>query len=145
MYIMYCIAQNGGGKTVNLEQFAKVLPIKIYIIKLQVDSTTNEYRVNSGEHAWLKLVTDKSIQSPLQPMPVFLEIPSSLSQGSYAPSLGAFQIKHLYTCVIRSIILSPHLIDTAKAHHSSTTHDDKINDCGFKISVACVMQVECFN
>ena len=27
----------------NLEQFAKVLPIQIYIIKLWVDSMTNEY------------------------------------------------------------------------------------------------------
>ena len=40
------------GKTLaNPEQFAKVLPIQIYIIKLRVDSMTNEYQVKS-EHAW---------------------------------------------------------------------------------------------
>ena len=33
-----------------------------------------------------------SVQLLLQPMPVSLGLPSSLSQGSYAPSLGAFQI-----------------------------------------------------
>ena len=37
---------------VNLEQFVKVLPIQIYIIKLRVDySMTNEYQANS-KHAW---------------------------------------------------------------------------------------------
>ena len=35
----------------NLEQFAKVLPIQIYIIKLWVDSMMNECQTNS-EHAW---------------------------------------------------------------------------------------------
>ena len=47
---------------VNPEQFVKILPIQIisYIIKLWVDSTTNEYQANSKEHAWLKLVTTKS-------------------------------------------------------------------------------------
>ena len=77
---------------------AKVLLIQIYIVKLQVDSMTNEYRANSREHAWLKLVTTKSIQLPLQPMPVSHGLPGSLLQGSYAPSLKAFQIKHLYSC-----------------------------------------------
>ena len=33
-----------------------------------------------------------SVQSPLQPMPVSLGLPSSFSQGSYVPLLGAFQI-----------------------------------------------------
>ena len=51
-------AKRWQGKTlanlVNLEQFAKVLPIQIYIvyiIKLRLDSMTNEYQANS-EHAW---------------------------------------------------------------------------------------------
>ena len=43
------------GKTLanlaNPEQFAQVLLIQIYIIKLRVDSMTNEYRANS-KHAW---------------------------------------------------------------------------------------------
>ena len=55
-------AKRWQGKTLanlpNLEQFAKVIPIQIYIIKLQVDSA--ECPANSGEHAWLKLVTTKS-------------------------------------------------------------------------------------
>ena len=33
-----------------------------------------------------------SVQLPLQLMPVTLGLPSSLSQGSYAPSLGKFQL-----------------------------------------------------
>ena len=40
-----------GENLVSPEQFAKVLPIQIYIIKLRVDSMTNEYQANS-KHAW---------------------------------------------------------------------------------------------
>ena len=42
-------------------------------------------------------------------MPVALGLPGSLSQRSYALSLGAFQINHLYICVLPSVIPSPHL------------------------------------
>ena len=101
------------GKTLaslaNPEQFTQVLTIQIYIIKLWVDCTTNQHRANSGEHAWLKLVTTKSTWTPLQPMPVSLALAGSLSQRSYVPSLGAFQIKHLYIRVTPTFIPSPNL------------------------------------
>ena len=47
----------------------------------------------------------------LQPIPVSIGLPGSLSQGNYAPSLGAFQIKHLYIGVNPITTL-----DTANAH-----------------------------
>ena len=54
-------------------------------------------------------------------MPVAIELPGSLSQRSYAPSLGAFQIKHLYIYVILSVI--PHY---KRPHYFSATCDDKV-------------------
>ena len=69
-------------------------------------------------------------------VPVSIGLPGSCSQGSYSPSLGAFQIKHLYIRVILSVIPSPHL--TLQTHtFFSATRDDKIKDCGFKFSMAC--------
>ena len=68
----------------------------------------------------------------LQPMSVSLGLPGSLSQGSYALLLGAFQIKHLHICVI---------LDCKHKHHFSATHDGKINNCGFRFSVACEWHV----
>ena len=62
-----------------------------------------EYRANSWEHAWLKLVATKSTWTlpipttvrSLQSMLVSLGLPGSLSQRSYAPSLEALsQPKH---------------------------------------------------
>ena len=58
-------------------------------------------------------------------MPVALGLPGSLSQRSYAPSLGV-----LYSCY-------PKCYHCKRSHYFSTTHDDKVNDCGFKFSVAC--------
>ena len=59
-----------------------------------INSATNEYQANSGEHAWLNLVTTKSTWTLFNPcyspqsMPVALALPGlgSLSQRSYAPS-----------------------------------------------------------
>ena len=68
-------------------------------------------------------------------MIVSIGLPDSRSQGSYAPSWKKlFQIKHLYICVIPSVILSP---NCKCAHYFNATRDDKINDCSFKFSVAC--------
>ena len=137
----YHIAQNGSGKTlanlVNLEQFAKVLSIQIYIIKLWVDCVMNKYCANSGEHPWLKLFTTKSTWTSFNYCHslcqyVSLGLPCSLSQGSYAPSLRAFQIEHLHISVIPSL----HLNLYKCTYHFSTTCNDKINNCGFKFNVA---------
>ena len=59
-------------------------------------------------------------------MPVALELPSSLSQRSYAQAL---QVKF-----VSSRVLSPHC---ECPHYFSSTRDDKINDRGFKFSMAC--------
>ena len=48
-------------------------------------------------------------KSQLSMLPVSNGLPGYRSQGSLAPSLGAFQITHFYICVIVSVILSPHL------------------------------------
>ena len=37
-----------------------------------------------------------------------------------------------------SRVLSPHY---KRPHHFSATHDDKVNDCGFKFGVACEWHV----
>ena len=63
-------------------------------------------------HGWLKLVTNKSTWTPFNhryslSVPASLGLPGSLSQGSYAPSLGEFQIKHLYI-LVPSQVSSPH-------------------------------------
>ena len=52
----------------------------------------------------------------------------------------AFQIKHLYICHPECYHLTT--LDTANmAHYFSATRDDKINDCGFKFSVACEWRI----
>ena len=48
-------------------------------------------------------------QSQLSMLPVSTGLPGYCSQGSLAPSLGAFQITHFYICVIVRVIPSPHL------------------------------------
>ena len=86
-------------------------------------------------HNWNQLLLD-FVQSPLQPMPVSLGLHGSLSQGSYALSLGAFQIKHLYINVILSVIPSPHL--TQQTRTILVPHVMiKLNDCGFEFSMVC--------
>ena len=56
----------------------------------------------------------------------FLELPGSLSQGSYIPSLKAFQTS-LYLYVV-----SPyHTWHCKHLHHFSPAYDNKINNCGF--------------
>ena len=56
--------------------------------------------------------------------------------------MEVFQIKHLYICVIPSVIPSPHF-DAANAHAILTPHVMimKINDCGFKFSMASQQHV----
>ena len=63
-------------------------------------------------------------------LPVSIGLPGSCSQGSYSPSSGAFQIKYLYFRGHPEYYSLTTLDTTA-------TRDDKINDCGFKFSVAC--------
>ena len=79
-----------------------------HIVKLWLDSIMNEYQVNRGN---MKLVATKSTWTLFNH---YYSLPSSLSQGIYAPSLGAFQIKHFYIRVIPSVILTT--LDTANAH-----------------------------
>ena len=66
------------------------------------------------KNAWLKLVTTKSTWTLFNPRfssiatvhanSSWITVPGSLSQRSYALSLETFQIKHLYICVIPSVI-----------------------------------------
>ena len=71
-----------------------------------INSATNQCQANIGEHAWLKIVTTTSTWTLLNPATVYASsswIPDFLSHRSYA---RAFQVKHLYICVIPSVMPS---------------------------------------
>ena len=53
--------------------------------------------------------------------------------------LGISSYTSLLKIFVSSRVLSPHC---KRPHHFSATRDDKINDCGFKFSVACEWRVE---
>ena len=72
----------------------------LYHKTVGINSATNEYRANSGEHAWLKLVTTKSTWTLFNPHYSLIATVYASSSWitrfsftSYAPSLGA-----LYSC-----------------------------------------------
>ena len=75
-----------------------------------------KYRANSGEHAWLNLVTTglRSITattSAMLCMPVSLGLPSYLLQGSHAPSLGfIFVSSRCYPSITLDIAANAHTI-----------------------------------
>ena len=72
------------------------------------------------------------------PVSIAIRLPSSCSQGSYAPS---WEYLNLNSCHPECYPLTT--LDTANAHttYFNTTHDDKINDCGFKFSMVCQWRV----
>ena len=74
-------------------------------------------------------------QDYVQPMPVSLGLPCSKKLYSVIGS-----ILHLYIHVIPIAIPLPHS-HYKRSHHFSTTHEDKINNCGFKFSVTCKWHV----
>ena len=107
---------------------------------------TNQYQANSREHAWLKLVATKSTWTLssipvtvrlLQSMPVALGLPgflSIMSLGNFHKEVMLCHWEHFKLNIMSSRVLSPHY---KCPHHFSATCDDKVNDCGFKFSVAC--------
>ena len=100
-----------------------------------INSMTNEYRANNREHAWLKLVATKSTWTLFNPR--YSPITTVYASSSW---MTRFSFTMKLCSVIGSIIfmssrvLSPHY---KCPHHFSTTHDDKVNDCGFKFNMAC--------
>ena len=111
----------------------------LYHKTADINSAMSECQANSGEHAWLKLVTTKQATKSTWTLidPRYSPIATVYASSSW---ITRFSFTKKLFSVIESIIfmssqvLSPHY---KRPHHFSATRDDKVNDCGFKFSVAC--------
>ena len=101
-----------------------------------INSAMNEYRANSGEHAWLKLVATKSIATWTLFNPCYSLITTVYASSSW---ITMFSFTKKLCSVIGSIIfMSSRVLSLyyKRPHNFSATRDDKVNNCGFKFSVA---------
>ena len=134
---MYRIAQNGGGgKLWQIWQIRSHSPkFYPYHKTAGINSSTNEYRAISEEHAWLKLVATKCTWTLFNPRysPIAIVYASScwITNFSFTKKLCSVIMSIIF---MSSQVLSPHY---KCPHHFIVTRDDKVNDCGFKFSVAC--------
>ena len=102
-----------------------------------INSATNEYQANSGKHAWLNLVTTKSTWTLFNPC--YSPIATVYASSSWITRPRFSFTKKLCSVIGSIIFMSSQVFITSlhMPHHFSTTRDDKVNDCGFKFSVAC--------
>ena len=79
-----------------------------------MNSTMNQYQANSREHAWLKLVNAKStwtlFNHHYSPITTIYASSSWITKIYFTKKLCSVIGRHLYICVILSVIHSPHLI-----------------------------------
>ena len=125
----------------NPEPFAKSFTHpNLYHKTVGINSMMNEYRENSGEHAWLKLVATKSTWTLFNPR--YSPITTVYASSSW---ITRFYFTKKLCSIIGSIIfmssrvLSPHY---KHPHHLSATRDDKVNDCGSKFSASGIFYLK---
>ena len=96
-----------------------------------------EYQANSGEHAWLNLVTTKSTWTLFNPC--YSPIATVYASSSWITRPRFSFAKKLCSVIGSIIFMSSRVFITSlqMPHHFSTTHYDKVNYRGFKFSAMC--------